>query len=96
MTSQTEQQILTIHILSNISRNKDGQTMKFGSLIDYNIRKIFLEQSYTKWGREASPRPFYENLKLSISLDQHSEMLKSLLLLHVKVKVYQNILKLRC
>ena len=75
MTSQTEQQIITMHILPNISKNKDGQTMKFGPLKEHNIRTIFLEQSYTKCGSEASPRLFYENLKLSISFHQHSEML---------------------
>ena len=26
----------------NISKSKDNQTMKFGQLIEYNIRKIFL------------------------------------------------------
>ena len=44
--------------------------MKFGQLIDFNIRNIFLEKSYTKWGRETTPRVFSEKLKLKISLDQ--------------------------
>ena len=44
--------------------------MKFGQLIDYNMRIIFIEKWYTKWGGEASPRPFSEKLKLSISLQQ--------------------------
>ena len=44
--------------------------MKFGQLIEYNMRNIFLEKSYTKYGGETSPRPFSEKLKLSISLDQ--------------------------
>ena len=44
--------------------------MKFGQLIEYNMRTIFLEKSYTKYGGETSPRPFSEKLKLSISLDQ--------------------------
>ena len=42
MTSQTGQQIITIHILSNISRIKSNQTMKFGNLIEYN-RILFLK-----------------------------------------------------
>ena len=33
MTSQTGPQIITIHILSNISRSKDNKAMKFGQLI---------------------------------------------------------------
>ena len=42
MTSQTGQQIIAIHILRNISRSKDNQEMKFGQLIEYNMRNIFL------------------------------------------------------
>ena len=68
-------QTITIHILSNISRSRGNQTVKFGQLIEYNMRTIFLEKSYTKCGGEASPRPFYEKLKLSISLERLPEML---------------------
>ena len=48
--------------------------MKLGQLIEYNMRNIFHEKSYTKGGGEASPRLFYIKLKLSIFLDQQSEM----------------------
>ena len=41
MASQTRQQIITIHILHDISRSKDNQTMKFGQLIENNIKKYF-------------------------------------------------------
>ena len=44
--------------------------MKFGQLKECNIRKVFLEKPYAKCGRETIPRPFSENLKLNISLDQ--------------------------
>ena len=57
MTPQTGQQIIAIQILFNISRSKDNQTMKFGQLIKYKVKKIFLEKSYTMCGGEASPRP---------------------------------------
>ena len=50
--------------MPNISRSKDNQTMKYGQLIECNIRNIFLEKSYTKCGGEASPSPFSEKLKL--------------------------------
>ena len=73
MTSQTGQQIITIHTLSNITRSKGNQTMKFDQLIECNMRNIFLEKSYTKCGGEASPRPFYKKSKLIISLDQQCE-----------------------
>ena len=32
--------------------------MKFGQLMEYNMRNIFLEKSYTECGGETSPRPF--------------------------------------
>ena len=35
--------------------------MKFGQLIQYNKRNIFLEKSYRKCGREAIPRLFSKN-----------------------------------
>ena len=70
MTSQSGQQIIVIQILPNISRGKGNQTTKFGQFIESNIRNIFLEKSCTKCGGETSLRPFFEKLKLSISLDQ--------------------------
>ena len=38
------------------------------------MRNIFLKKSYKKCGGEASPRPFYKKLKLSVSVDQQSKM----------------------
>ena len=32
--------------------------MKFGQLVDYNKRNIFLQKSCGKWGRETGPTPF--------------------------------------
>ena len=43
--------------------------MKFGQLREYNMKNIFLEKPYPKYGGETSSRPFTEKLKLSISLD---------------------------
>ena len=60
MTSQTEQQIITIHILPNISRSKSNHAMKFGQLTEYNIGNIFLENSSAKYSGEASPKGFYK------------------------------------
>ena len=74
MTSQTRQQIITIHLLPRISRSKGNQTMKFGQLIEYNMKKSLLEKSSTKCGGKASPRPFYEKSKLSTSLYKQSEI----------------------
>ena len=44
--------------------------MKFVKLLEYNMKNIFVEKSYTKCGRETIPRPFPKKLKLSRSLDQ--------------------------
>ena len=69
MTSQPGLQRIAILILTNISRSKGNQAMKFGQLIKYNMRNIFLENSYTKWDGETIPRPFFKKSKLSVSLD---------------------------
>ena len=70
MTSLLGYQTIVIHVLPNISRSKGNQILKFGQLIEYNTRNIFLEKSYTKCGGETSTRPFSKKLKLNISLDQ--------------------------
>ena len=44
MTSQTEQQIIAIHILPNISRSKGNLTMKFGQIIKYSMKNIFVKK----------------------------------------------------
>ena len=57
MTSQPVYQTIAIHIFPNISRSKDNQAMKLGQLIEYNMRNIFGEKSYTKCAGETVPRP---------------------------------------
>ena len=44
--------------------------MKSGSSIEYNMKNIFVEQSYTKCDGETFARPFSKKSKLSISLDK--------------------------
>ena len=68
MTSQPGKKPIAIHILPYISRSKDNQTVKFGQLIEDNVRKIFLEKSYPKYGGETSPKPISKKSKSSISL----------------------------
>ena len=96
MRSQTGQQITAMHILPNISRSKSNQAMKFHQLIEHNMRKIFLENSYKNCSGESIPRTFSKKSKMSISLDQQSKVLYSLLLLNIQVKGYRSILKLSC
>ena len=59
--------------------------MKFGELIECNMRNISVEKLYTKCGVETIPRPFSQNSKLTISLDQWSKVLYSLLLLYANL-----------
>ena len=60
-----------------ISGEKGNQTMKFGQLMEYNMRNIFLQKSYTKCGEETSPRPFSGKLKLSVSYIERIVYLKN-------------------
>ena len=57
-------------MLTNISRSKGNQAMKFGQLTEYNVRNIFVEKSYIKCSKETIPRAFSKKSKLSISLGQ--------------------------
>ena len=41
MKSHTRKQIITIHILSNILRSKGNQAIKFGQLMEYDVRTVF-------------------------------------------------------
>ena len=44
--------------------------MKFAQLIEYNMRNILVEKSYTKCAGETTPRPLSKKSKLSLSLDR--------------------------
>ena len=100
MTSSTGKQIITIHILPKISICKGNQTMKYGQLIEYSMRKFPLEELYSKRGGGTSPRPFSKRPKLSFlwinSMKIYALFFTYLFLLYVQVKDYQNIFKLRC
>ena len=63
--------------------------MKFGQLIEYNMRNIFVEKSYTKCAGETIPRPLSKKSKLSISLDQYSKVLYILFLLFAKLRTIE-------
>ena len=61
MTSHTGKQTITVYKVPNVSRSKGNQTMIFGLIKEYNMRNIFLEKSYTKFGGETTPRHFSKN-----------------------------------
>ena len=52
-------QTIAILILPNISQVKGNHTMKFGQLIEYNKRNIFLQKLCRKWAKETSSRPLF-------------------------------------
>ena len=87
--SQPGQQTIVIHILPNISRSKGKQAMKFGQLIEYNMRNIFVKKSYTKCAGETIPRPLSKTSKLSISLDQQCKVLNSLFQLYANLRTIE-------
>ena len=90
MTSQPGKQTIAVHILSNISTNKDRQKIKFGQLIEYHMRNLFLEKSCTKYGVETSYRDlFLKKLKLNISLDQQSKVSYRLFLLYPMLRAIE-------
>ena len=60
MTSQPGKQTIAIYILPNISKSKCNQTIKFGQLIEYNMKNIFLEKLYTNCGGKTISRSFYK------------------------------------
>ena len=53
-------------MLPDISRSKRNQTAKLGQLIEYNLKNIFLEKSYTKCDGETIPRQLGKLLKKRI------------------------------
>ena len=58
MTSQNGKQTIAICILPNISKSKDNQVMTFVQLVEYNMRNIFVEKSYTTCDEKTITRPF--------------------------------------
>ena len=41
------------------SKSKGNHIMKFGQLIEYNVRNTFLQKSCRKFDRETSSRPYF-------------------------------------
>ena len=79
----------------NISRNKEKQALKFGQLLEYKIRNVFIAKSYNKmWWRNYC-QTFKKKKKLRISLDEVHKFVFSFFPLYVHIKGYQNIFKLR-
>ena len=69
MTSRPGSETSAIQIFPNISRSKGNPTIKFGQLKECNMRNtLSFEKSYTKFGGETIPRPFFKKSKLIVSI----------------------------
>ena len=62
--------------------------MKFGQLLEYNMKNIFVEKSYTKCGGETNRRPFSKKLKWA-DLWIKSEVLYNLFLSYANLKTIE-------
>ena len=80
-------------LITQYLKSKYNLIMEYGQLTERNMRNIFLEILHTICGGKTSPRTFSKKPILSISLDQQSEILYSLLSLYVKISEYQNTLR---
>ena len=63
--------------------------MELSQLIEYNMRRIFVEKSYTKCVGETIPWPLSKKSKLSISLDQQCKVLNSLFLMYAYLRAFE-------
>ena len=61
MTSQLGKQTIAIHIFPISQEVQTIKIIKFGRLVEYDIKNNFLEKSYTKCSGEAIPDPFLKN-----------------------------------
>ena len=61
MTSQPGKHSIAIDMSPNVSRSKSNHGIKVGHLIEYNIRIIFLEKSYTKCDEKLFSGSFLKN-----------------------------------
>ena len=75
--------------MHTISRNKGNQTKKFAHLVEYNLRNIFVEKSYTKCGGEAIFTHFSKKSKLRLSLNQWSKFLCNLFIWHTNLRAIE-------
>ena len=63
--------------------------MKFGQLIVYNMRNIFVEKSHTKCVGETIPQTLSQKSEWSMSLAQLCKVLNSLFLLYANLRAME-------
>ena len=91
-------QVITIHRLPNISRSKGNQTLKFGQLIEQNMRKLLMKNHTQDVVKKLFPERFLKNRKWAYLWINKINNLKfySLFLPYVQVERYRLVLKLSC
>ena len=91
MTSQPGTQTIPIHILTNISRSKTNQAMKFGQLTEYNFLK-----NHTKMLRRNYSQTFFKIIKVEHIYRSTVWSFIQFIFIVCQYEGYQNILKLNC
>ena len=68
-----------MHILPNVSRSKSNQTTKFGQLVEYNMRNIFVENHTQNVLEKLFPDPYvkYQNWKVRVPLYSYALIKRS-------------------
>ena len=89
MTAQPRKQTTAIQILSKISKRKDNQAIKFGQLIEYNIRNIFVKNYTQNVEAKLFPDSFVKNQNSAYLWINNSLVLYSLLLLFPKLRTIE-------
>ena len=88
MASQHGKQIIAIHILPNTATSKGNQAIKFGQLIEYNMKN-------TKCSEEIIVRPFSKKLNIEqLTSGSIVERFIQFVAIVCQVEGYRNILKL--
>ena len=67
MTSHLSKLATAIHILPNISRSKDNQTMKSGQLIEWKKKTFLLKNHTQNMAEKLFPEPFLRNQNITVS-----------------------------
>ena len=89
MTSQHDSEPIATQILPNISRSKGNQTMKFGQLIECNMRNILLKNYTQNAVEKLFLDPFLRNENSSYLCVNSLEALYSLFFWYTNLKAIE-------
>ena len=95
MASLNRKLTITIQLWSNTLRSKDNHTTQFDQLTEYNMKDVFLQNSYAKRGRQTSPKIFPRN-KNRTYLWISSLKLYAVCFIRYPIQGLPNILKIKC